>query len=82
MGRRRACILAALCSIAITLVDSARAGAGSLPTASGTQAGAGAVTGGMLPAIAYVSQHQTWGPVPAAPISVTLTGCNRTITAG
>jgi C-terminal binding-module, SLH-like, of glucodextranase len=36
------------------------------PTPSGTQRGAGTVTGGMLPAIAYVSQYQTWGPVPAA----------------
>ncbi len=37
------------------------------PAPSGTERGAGTVTGGMLPAIAYVSQSQTWGPVPAAP---------------
>jgi hypothetical protein len=36
---------------------------------SGTQRGAGTVTGGMLPALAYVSQAQTWGSVPAAPRS-------------
>ena len=37
------------------------------PARSGTQHGAGELTGGMLPAIAYVRQYQTWGPVPAAP---------------
>jgi hypothetical protein len=42
------------------------------PTPSGTQRGAGKVTGGMLPALAYVSQFQTWGPVPAAPRSDTI----------
>jgi dienelactone hydrolase len=35
-------------------------------TPSGTQHGAGVLTGGMIPAIAYVSQSQTWGPVPSA----------------
>ena len=39
------------------------------PAASGTQRGAGTVTGGLIPALAYVSQSQTWGPVPAAPAS-------------
>jgi hypothetical protein len=42
------------------------------PLPSGTQRGAGTVMGGMLPALAYVSQSQTWGPVPAAPASDTL----------
>jgi hypothetical protein len=36
------------------------------PTPSGTQAGAGVLTGGMLPAIAYARQYQTWGPTPSA----------------
>ena len=39
------------------------------PAPSGTQRGAGTVTGGMLPALAYVSQYQTWGPVPARPVA-------------
>ena len=39
------------------------------PAPSGTQRGAGAVTGGLIPALAYVSQYQTWGGVPAAPVS-------------
>jgi hypothetical protein len=37
------------------------------PAPSGTQHRAGTVTGGMLPAIAYAGQFQTWGPVPSAP---------------
>ena len=36
------------------------------PTPSSTQRGAGVLTGGMIPTIAYVRQYQTWGPVPAA----------------
>ena len=35
------------------------------PSPSGTQRGAGVLTGGLLPAIAYVRQYQTWGPLPA-----------------
>ena len=87
--------------------------------ASGTQRGAGVLTGGMVPAIGYVRQYQTWGPVPAVaatdalditatnlahatidvvrahldcaarvnvksdgPITITLAGCDRTVTAG
>jgi pimeloyl-ACP methyl ester carboxylesterase len=34
---------------------------------SGTQHGAGVLTGGMLPEITFVRQYQTWGPVPSAP---------------
>jgi hypothetical protein len=89
------------------------------PAPSGTQRGAGTVMGGMLPALAYVSQSQTWGPVPATaasdaldlnatnlatatvdparahldcnarvnlktdgPVTITLAGCGRAITAG
>ncbi|HEX6488970.1 MAG TPA: glucodextranase DOMON-like domain-containing protein [Candidatus Dormibacteraeota bacterium] len=37
------------------------------PTASGTQFGAGQLTGGTLPTIAYGSQLQTWGATPAKP---------------
>lgn len=36
------------------------------PTALPTQRGAGALTGGTLPAIAYTSQSRQWGPVPPA----------------
>jgi pimeloyl-ACP methyl ester carboxylesterase len=36
------------------------------PKPSGTQRGAGVLTGGMVPAIAYVRQYQTWGPRPHA----------------
>jgi hypothetical protein len=36
------------------------------PTALPTQHGAGALTGGTLPAIAYTSQSRQWGPVPPA----------------
>lgn len=35
------------------------------PTASGTQFGAGQLTGGTVPTIAYASQFQTWGATPA-----------------
>jgi hypothetical protein len=34
------------------------------PTPSGEQHGAGVLTGGMIPALAYVRQYQTWGPAP------------------
>jgi pimeloyl-ACP methyl ester carboxylesterase len=37
------------------------------PLPSGTQHGAGVLTGGLIPAIGYVRQYQTWGPVPPAP---------------
>jgi C-terminal binding-module, SLH-like, of glucodextranase len=37
------------------------------PAPSGTQHGAGKLTGGTIPVLAYASQSQTWGPVPAAP---------------
>ncbi len=36
------------------------------PQALPTQRGAGALTGGTLPAIAYTSQSRRWGPVPPA----------------
>ena len=38
------------------------------PTPSGTQHGAGTLTGGNLPALAFVSQFQTLGPAPAIPV--------------
>jgi predicted esterase len=34
------------------------------PTPSATQRGAGVLTGGRIPAIAYESQWRTWGPAP------------------
>jgi pimeloyl-ACP methyl ester carboxylesterase len=37
------------------------------PAPSGTQRGAGVLTGGMLPAIAYARQYQSWGPATGAP---------------
>ncbi len=37
------------------------------PVPGPTQHGAGALTGGTLPAIAYTSQSKQWGPVPPAP---------------
>jgi hypothetical protein len=37
------------------------------PKPSGTQHGGGALSGGLLPAIGYVSQYQTWGAVPTSP---------------
>jgi predicted esterase len=37
------------------------------PVPSGTQHGTGVLTGGLIPAIAYVRQFQTWGPFPSAP---------------
>ena len=48
------------------------------PTPSGEQHGAGVLRGGMLPAIAYVRQFQTWGPAPHAPRSdsITITASN------
>jgi hypothetical protein len=42
------------------------------PSASGEQHGAGVLTGGLIPAIAYVRQYQTWGPVPRSKASDTL----------
>lgn len=47
------------------------AGAGD-PAPSGEQHGADVLTGGMIPAIAYVRQYQTWGPVPRTRSSDTL----------
>jgi len=38
------------------------------PTPLPTQDGAGALTGGTLPAIAFTSQSKQWGPVPPAPV--------------
>jgi pimeloyl-ACP methyl ester carboxylesterase len=89
------------------------------PVPSGTKHGAGVLRGGLIPAISYVRQYQTWGPVRQAPradlleikatnlsratidpasaglncqarvdvisdgpITITLAGCHRTITAG
>ncbi|MGH9095195.1 MAG: alpha/beta hydrolase-fold protein, partial [Acidimicrobiales bacterium] len=37
------------------------------PPASATQHGAGTLTGGNLPALAFLSQFKQWGPAPAAP---------------
>jgi len=37
--------------------------------ASGTQAGAGTLTGGTLGALAYTRQYQAWGSPPAAPVA-------------
>src|SRR5207249_2045490 len=38
------------------------------PTPSGTQVGAGTLTGGNLPTpLVYTSQYRTWGPVPSIP---------------
>jgi hypothetical protein len=42
------------------------------PPASATQHGAGALTGGNEPALAYTSQSKSWGPTPAAPARDTL----------
>jgi hypothetical protein len=42
------------------------------PSPSGEQHGAGVLTGGMLPAIGYVRQYQTWGQVPRTKASDTL----------
>jgi hypothetical protein len=39
------------------------------PTPGGTQVGAGALTGGTLPAIAYERQYQAWGSTPSAPVA-------------
>jgi predicted esterase len=39
------------------------------PTPSGTSTGAGALTGGQIPAMPYVSQTQTWGAAPSAPMA-------------
>jgi hypothetical protein len=36
------------------------------PVAGPTQHGAGALTGGTIPAIAFTSQSREWGPVPPA----------------
>lgn len=37
------------------------------PTPSGEQHGAGVLTGGLIPAISYVRQYQTWGALPRTP---------------
>jgi hypothetical protein len=39
------------------------------PTPSATQHGAGALTGGQIPAIPFTSQAKTWGEVPTAPVA-------------
>jgi hypothetical protein len=38
------------------------------PAPGATQHGAGALTGGTLPAIAFTSQSRAWGPAPKAPV--------------
>jgi hypothetical protein len=38
------------------------------PTPSATAHGAGALTGGQIPAIPYTSQSKTWGATPSAPL--------------
>jgi hypothetical protein len=42
------------------------------PAPSGTQPGAGVLTGGNIPAIAYASTRQSWGSLPATPVADTL----------
>jgi hypothetical protein len=42
------------------------------PPPSGEQHGAGVLTGGLIPAIGYVRQYQTWGPIPRTKASNTL----------
>jgi hypothetical protein len=42
------------------------------PTASETQHGAGALTGGQVGAIPYTSEGKTWGPAPPKPVQNTL----------
>jgi hypothetical protein len=39
------------------------------PTPSSTQHGAGALTGGQIPAIPFTSQIKTWGEAPSAPVA-------------
>jgi hypothetical protein len=39
------------------------------PTPSATQPGAGALTGGQIPAIPFTSQAKTWGEAPSAPVA-------------
>jgi hypothetical protein len=39
------------------------------PTAEETTHGAGALTGGTIPAIPYTSQAKAWGPAPSAPVA-------------
>jgi hypothetical protein len=36
--------------------------------ASATEHGAGALTGGQVPAIPYTSQSRAWGPAPVEPV--------------
>ena len=43
------------------------------PTPSATTPGAGALTGGTIPAIPYVSTSKTWGPTPSAAVADALT---------
>jgi hypothetical protein len=38
------------------------------PMASATEHGAGALTGGQVPAIPYTSQSRAWGPAPVEPV--------------
>src|SRR6202035_2924340 len=42
------------------------------PTASETEHGAGALTGGQVGAIPYTSEGKTWGPAPPKPVQNTL----------
>ncbi len=42
------------------------------PVAGETQHGAGALTGGQIPAIPYTSQSKAWGPAPSEPAADTL----------
>jgi hypothetical protein len=39
------------------------------PTPGGTQVGAGALTGGTIPAIGYEKQFQDWGSAPSTPVA-------------
>ena len=56
-------------------------GVGDAP-ASETQHGAGALTGGQLPAIPFTSESKTWGPAPAAPVRDALDISARNISQG
>jgi hypothetical protein len=51
------------------------------PTPSATQHGAGALTGGQIPAIPFTSQGKTWGEAPPAPVTDALDVSARNVSA-
>jgi hypothetical protein len=51
------------------------------PTPSATQHGAGALTGGQIPAIPFTSQGKTWGEAPPAPAADALDVSARNVSA-